>query len=198
MTTSSGNLHPLLSPLEALQNLLNRFPNHGVIIGGIAASILGKPRLTADLDALMMLPLQDIPELIRAAKQEGITPRIQGAEDFARKNRMLLMRHDSSGTNIDISLGALPFEQETVDRSQDVQVANNLLLRLPTPEDLVILKAVAHRPKDMLDIQGIIDSFPDFDRERIKFWVRQFAEALEMPELWDDLVLLLEKKNQRR
>ena len=34
--------------------------------------------------------------------------------------------------------------------------AGTLVLRLPTPEDLIILKAVAHRPKDMLDIPATL------------------------------------------
>jgi hypothetical protein len=41
--------------------------------------------------------------------------------------------------------------------------------------------------KDLLDIQGIIESNSDLDQERIKFWVSQFSELLEMPELWDDI-----------
>ena len=43
----------------------------------------------------------------------------------------------------------------------------------------------------LLDIQAIIESHPDLDRERIKYWVREFARALEMPELWDDIATLL-------
>jgi hypothetical protein len=38
-----------------------------------------------------------------------------------------------------------------VERSKLYQIGP-LALRLPTPEDLIILKAVAHRPKDLLDI----------------------------------------------
>jgi plasmid stabilization system protein ParE len=49
------------------------------------------------------------------------------------------------------------------------------------------MKAVAHRPKDLLDIQGIIYSNPNVDREYIQDWVTQFATLLEMPELWDDI-----------
>jgi hypothetical protein len=62
-----------------------------------------------------------------------------------------------------------------------------LALRLPSPEDLIILKAVAHRPQDLLDIRAISTNYPNLDRQRIESWVRQFAEALEMPELWTDI-----------
>ena len=56
---------------------------------------------------------------------------------------------------------------------------------------MIIFKAVAHRPKDLLDIQAIVVSHPDLDRERIKYWVGEFVKVLEMPELWDDIVAWL-------
>ena len=48
------SLSPLIEPLAAVQRLLIRFHEKGVIIGGVAASLLGKPRLTADVDAVML------------------------------------------------------------------------------------------------------------------------------------------------
>jgi hypothetical protein len=68
-------LEPLLGPINALQRLIENNNNRGVIIGSIAASILGKPRLTADADALLLLPIDDIPQLLELAKQEGLLPR---------------------------------------------------------------------------------------------------------------------------
>jgi len=194
--TSPAGFAPLLEPLAALQRLLSRFEDRGVIIGGIAVSLLGKPRLTADLDAMFLLSVDDIPNLIEAAKSEGIVPRIGAVEEFARKNRVVLLRHQESGTNIDISLGMLPFEEEIVERSILVQ-AGALSVRLPTPEDLIILKAVANRPRDLLDIQTIIESHPDLDRRRIESWVRQFASALDMPELWTDIEDMLTGKSPK-
>lgn len=174
----------------ALQRLLEHFDNQGVIIGGIAASLLGKPRFTADLDAVILLRVEDLPKLVDAASEQGITPRIADAEVFARKNRVLLLQHQNSGININISLGILPFETEMVERSQNLKVGS-LYLRLPTPEDLIILKAVAHRPHDLTDIQAIAASNPDLDRERVQFWVEQFGTDLELPDLWKNISHLL-------
>jgi len=39
----------------------------------------------------------------------------------------------------------------------------------------------------LLDIEAVTASHPGLDKERVRYWVRQFAETLEMPELWDDL-----------
>ena len=93
---------------------------------------------------------------------------------------------------MDISLGILPFEVETVERSQEYQ-AGSLRIRLPTPEDLIILKAVAHRPKDMLDIEAVVAAQTNLDEVRIAYWVEQFPALLEMPELWTNLEKLLRK-----
>jgi hypothetical protein len=180
------SLTPFLAPLRAVQELLDAFGGRGVIIGGIAASLLGKPRFTADVDAVILLELDEIPRLLQKAAACGIHARIAGAEAFARKNRILLLRHTASGIDIDISLGMLPFENEMVARSRS-QTVGGLQLRLPTPEDLIILKAVAHRPQDLLDIDSVLASQPALDIEYMRVWVQQFAEALEMPELWEDL-----------
>ncbi len=184
------SITPFVAPLAALQQVIDHFDQQGMIIGGVAASLLGKPRLTADVDAVLLLSVEMLPELIETAARVGIVPRLADAEIFARQNRVLLLIHQDSQINVDISLGMLPFEVEAIERATEYDLGQ-ISLRLPTPEDLIILKAVAHRPKDIEDIKAIITTHPDLDRQRIEFWVTQFVEALEMPELWDDIVGLL-------
>ena len=156
-------LQTFVEPLTALQRLLDRFGEQGVIIGGIATGFLGKPRFTIDLDAMFLASTSDIPHILEMAKEEGIEPRTEKVMEFAKKSRVLLLRHASSGASIDISLGVLPFEEEVVARSKVFDVGL-ISVRLPTPEDLIIMNAVAHRPKDLIDIQTIIDSHPDLMR----------------------------------
>lgn len=185
-------LEPLAAPLAAIQRLIEQFDNRGVIIGGVAASLLGRPRLTADADALLLLSVNDIPRLLELAGTVGLQPRLANVVEFARRNRVVLLQHVATGIGVDISLGLLPFEVETVERSVEHQVGA-VRLRLPTPEDLIILKAVAHRPKDMLDIEAVVATQEHLDKKRIASWVQQFADLLEVPELWTDLERLLRK-----
>jgi hypothetical protein len=187
---SPEDITPLLPPLEALQALLTRFHDRGVIIGGVAASLLGTPRYTVDLDAVFLLGVEEIPDILHEAARLGIEPRIANPAAFAQKNRVLLLRHTASGIDIDLSLGMLPFEIEMVARSAVAKIGS-LKLRLPTPEDLIIMKAVAHRPKDLADIQSIASSHPNLDKERIRYWVEQFGEALDLPDLWKIILPLL-------
>jgi predicted nucleotidyltransferase len=188
--TAPESIGSLLAPLQALQYLLSQFHDQGVIIGGVAVSLLGTPRYTVDLDAVFLLSLDDIPRLLAEAAKLEIEPRISDPISFARKSRVLLLRHTPSGIDIDLSLGILPFEYEMVMRSKMVDLGP-IQIRLPTPEDLIIMKAIAHRPKDLADIQAIASSHPNIDKERIRFWVEQFSEAIELPELWSDISTLL-------
>jgi predicted nucleotidyltransferase len=185
------NLEPFRAAIEALQRLLIKQNDRGVIIGGIAVSLLGKPRFTADVDAVFLLSTDELPQFLELARAENIVPRVQDAEEFARKSRVLLLRHEPTETDIDISLGILPFEEEMVDRSS-VKSFANLSVRLPTPEDLIIMKAIAHRPKDLEDIRILADNFPNLDKKRIEQWVKAFGDALETP-LWDTIKSIIMK-----
>lgn len=184
-------------PLAAVQRVLNQFAQQGIVIGGIAASLLGEPRATADIDAVIVLSVEDLPLLITVAKEEGLTPRLVDAEAFARRNRVLLLNHTLSGINVDISLGLLPFEIEAAERGRMYQTGT-VEVRLASPEDLIIQKAIAHRPKDLTDIAGIIANQPNLDWQRIQLWVEQFAEALEMPELWQDVAKMRPKAKRKK
>jgi hypothetical protein len=186
-------LQPLAITLRALQRLIDEFEGQGIIIGGVAVSLLGKPRFTADADAVIFLSIVELPRLVRLAQAQGFEPRYPNFQEFAHTNRILLLRHRETGITADISLGALPFEAEAIQRSQIVSVGG-LRLRIPSVEDLIILKAIAHRPKDYEDIESLLAGHPDLDRARIRNWVQQFADLMEMPELFTDLEPLLHNK----
>ena len=186
------SLEPFRATIEALHRLLEKHDDRGVIIGGIAVGLLGKPRYTADVDAMFLLSTQDIPQFLESARAENIIPRVQNVEEFARKTRVLLLKHIPTNTEIDISLGVLLFEEEMVERGS-VKSFANLSARLPTPEDLIIMKAIAHRPKDLEDIRTIVDNNPNLDIARIEKWVRDFAEVMETPDLWKQIEGILKR-----
>jgi hypothetical protein len=55
---------------------------------------------------------------------------------------VFLLRHTPSGTPIELTLAWLPFEAEALDRATREPFAG-LSVRVATPEDLIIFKAVA-------------------------------------------------------
>jgi hypothetical protein len=60
------------------------------------------------------------------------------------------------------------------------------------------MKAIAHRPKDLEDIRGIVESQPHLDVGHIRKHVQEFGGALDMPELWSDVHPLLRKQVIRK
>lgn len=54
------------------------------------------------------------------------------------------------------------------------------------------MKAVAQRPKDYEDIRTLVIKYQDLDTRRIERWVRDFAELLGTPDLWNKLKQILE------
>lgn len=169
----------------------------GVLIGGLAIALVGRPRVTRDIDALVLLDDSRWKDFLKSGRAFGISPRQPDALDFARENRVLLLRHRPSEIDIDISLGSLPFEVEAVSRAKRVRVAG-VTVPLATPEDLIVMKAIAHRDRDLIDIQGLLDVHPKLDWERVRRWVSEFAAVLETPDIIDDLERLISNRRKRK
>ena len=158
-----------------------------MIIGGIAVIIRGVPRHTQDVDATVWGEGLDISELHGLLASSDIEPRIDDATAFAEEHQVLLLRHTPSGTPIDLSMAWLPFEREALDRATQETIAG-VDVRVATPEDLVIFKAVAFRDRDRVDIEHLLGLHADvIDLDRVRRIVSEFAEVLEEPERLDQL-----------
>jgi hypothetical protein len=162
------------------------------VIGGVAVSLLAQPRVTDDLDAVIACDTDLLESLLQKGAPHGFVPRISDAADFARRNQVILLQHQPTGINVDLSCGTLPFDQEMIARARKLTIGT-VNIRVITPEDLIITKAVAHRPRDIADIEAILNIEPNLDFDRIRSWVGKFAETLEMPELLEDLEKLLSR-----
>jgi len=190
-------LAPLLAVLADLIAWLKASEVAGVVIGGLAASLLGRPRMTRDVDVLVVVDEGRWPGFLATGAKYGFVPRQSNTLAFAQESRVLLVHHEPSGLDADVVFGSLPFERETVARSVWVEVSG-VLVPLPRPEDLIVLKAVAHRPQDLADIEAILAAQPRLNLRRVRRWVREFSEALSMPEILRDLETLLSQSRKRR
>ncbi len=161
-----------------------------MIIGAVAASLRGQARATEDVDVSVVLDEGALERFLELARAEGFRPRRPDAIAFAKRSAVLLLEHEPTRVGVDVTIGRLPFEREAVARAQDM-VIQNLHVPVATAEDLVIMKAVAHRPHDLEDIRAIVAANPHLDVSRVRATVREFARATDMPELWTDIEPLL-------
>lgn len=195
---SSSNLNsPLFSPLanplmDSLRDLSAWLEAEKIpyaIIGGVAVAIVAQPRMTKDIDVAISLDPGRLESFLETASAYNLGPRISDAADFARRQQVVLLQHQPTGINVDLTLAAIEFDYELIARAR----TGPMNLKVATSEDLIITKAVAHRPRDVADIESILNIEQNVDLERIRHWVGQFAQSLEMPELLEDLEKLLRR-----
>ncbi len=150
------------------------------VIGGLALQNWGESRFTKDVDLTVITGFGGEQAVIESflEKYEG---RIEGAESFARINRVLLLKN-SAGIGIDIALGALPFEELAVKRAVKIELADGIPIKICSAEDLIVMKAFASRPQDWIDVEGIM--------------IRQSSKALDWNYIWTQLKPLVEAKEQ--
>jgi hypothetical protein len=158
----------------------------GCFIGGVAVQRWGEPRLTQDVDLTILTGFGSEAPYVDALL-DRFAARRQDARDFALRYRVVLIQ-TGAGTPIDVSLGALPYEERVIERASPFVFGADVPIITCGPEDLVILKAFAGREQDWLDIQGVATRQGDrLDKALI---VREAAALLELKEAAGDLDLL--------
>ena len=168
----------VLEALAALQRALEDLDAPSMILGGIAVIARGVPRLTVDIDATVWGENVALEELFKSLAAQDIRPRIPEAEEFARRRQVLLLVHAPSGTPLEVSVGWLPFEREAILRAETVDFGG-VPISVARPEDLIVYKAVAWRPRDQEDVERLLVLHGDeIDLDRVRELVRQFADAL--------------------
>ncbi|MCL4466228.1 MAG: nucleotidyl transferase AbiEii/AbiGii toxin family protein [Chloroflexi bacterium] len=155
-----------------------------VVIGGIALQKWGEPRFTRDVDITVESSVSDPPRLVRLITEQ-FGSRTQDPVAFARRTRMILIKAGAD-IDVDISLALPGYEDHVFLRSVDFEIEPGKSIRLCSAEDLVIHKAVAGRPQDMADIQGVVQRQGEgLDATYVRDWLKAFADALDNPELPD-------------
>ena len=186
-----------LRALQALTKLMESTKTPYAAIGGLAVTLIAKPRFTEDIDAVVWLERKVWADMLEQARLYDFEPRAEHALKFAAQTNMLLLKHEPTEVEIDVSCGALPFEWEMIERAQVINLPN-IRVRVATPEDLIITKGVALREQDIADIRTIIDVNKTLDRRRIMYWLAQFAEVLEKPEIHDTVKQMLDRPMKKK
>jgi hypothetical protein len=168
--------------LADLSRALRRIEAPSMVIGGIAVIAHGVARQTIDIDATILADRLDASQLLEALAGSSIRPRIADALEFAERSQVLLLVHEKTQVTMEISLAFSSFEQEALKRAVAVDFGG-VRIQVAIPEDLVIYKALAWRDRDRYDIEQLLTLHADhIDLERVRTFVHEFAQILDMPE----------------
>jgi hypothetical protein len=153
------------------------------IIGGLAVQWWGEPRVTKDVDLTVVAPLDQPSSVLIQQVLDRFPARIENALEFARRSRVILITA-SNGCPVDISLGLPGYEDEVMRRAVKFELEPGKHVRVCSAEDLIIHKAIAGRPQDVRDIEGIVYRQRDgLDVAIIRRWLQAFAELLDNTEI---------------
>jgi hypothetical protein len=170
-------VNPLFAAALELQRFFETRQWRFCFIGGLAVQRWGEPRLTLDVDCTLLTGFGQearyVDELLSV-----FAGRVDSPRAFALANRVLLL-YGFSRVPLDIALGAMPFEEHSIERASPFDIGNGQSLLTCSAEDLVVFKAFAGRERDWLDIETIM--------------LRQ-REALDADAIERELIPLLELK----
>lgn len=147
---------PIAEVLSALAAILGRLHHRWYLFGAQAVLLWGRPRTSLDIDVTVELEPEAAPGLIDRLDEAGFELRIRSeVEAFVRRTRVLPFLHRASGIPVDIVLGGPGLEELFLERAIVVRLGG-ADIPVISPEDLVVTKILAGRPKDLEDVRGVL------------------------------------------
>lgn len=178
-----GSLESAL--LEAVDFLEEQDLRYAVI-GGLALAQWGVSRATRDVDFKIAVPDTDyerVGSLLRTRFP------VAGRPELPPNPLIISVLIDD--VLVDFLLAIPGYETSIVERAVTRNTMNRKVA-YSSAEDLIVQKIAASRDKDWLDVKSLLVAQRGaLDLVYIRDWTRQFAEALERPELVTKLESLL-------
>jgi hypothetical protein len=174
---------PVADLLRDLAAALDGLGADWYLFGAQAAIVHGAARLTADVDVTVLLPATlSVDALIGAAQRGGFEPRFGDAR-FLERTRVLPLAHTATNLPVDLVLGGPGLEEAFVARARRRPI-EGIDVPVATAEDLVVMKILAGRPKDLEDIAAVLASqHLSFDVAYTRLTLAALEQALGQSDL---------------
>jgi hypothetical protein len=182
-----------MSLADAYKEII-KFLNDGrfnyLVIGGIAASTLGEVRITADIDIDIVLKKGDVISFLNNAKNAGFKVSVKECLKLAQQTGVF--RISFGEYHIDFIIASTSFELQACERRIEMPLYG-IKAFFPTPEDLILLKIIPGRDKDLLDAKNIVIRHKNkLDIKYLKNWASKLCDEAEDMRIWNILTKLLE------
>lgn len=164
-----------------------------MVIGGQAVLQYGRPRFTQDIDITLGLIPSELPRLLQALPEFLFLPLPENVEDFVRTTWVLPVEHRESRCRIDLIFSITPFERLAILNSKEISIEGTPV-RYISPEDLIVQKILAGRPRDIEDVENILNlQGKAINRKKVEQEIKLLAEQGESPE-WVERWRYLQEK----
>lgn len=149
-----------------------------MVFGGQAVLLYGEPRLTRDIDVTLGVDPSQTAAIIDMIRGLGFHVLTQKPEEFVRETLVLPALEPESGVRIDFVFSLSQFERAAIQRSRPVDV-DGISVQFISLEDLIVMKLLASRPRDLEDVASILRKNRNFDRNHVERWLCEFDRELD-------------------
>lgn len=144
------------------------------VMGGIAVRYWGLPRPTFDLDFTIALDPGAVAELCTTFEQAGFTvPEIHSKghlDTLQEMQKFSISRYErGKPVAIDLFVVTTQYQREAFARRCAVHLDGRPVVMI-APEDLILHKLIAARPRDLADVNDILLVKGDVDRKYMRTW----------------------------
>jgi hypothetical protein len=167
----------LVQALRTLTALFERLCLEYAVMGGFAVRVYAIPRPTYDLDFTIAIERASLAQLFAAVKElgwtvpdeyeRGWTDRVGGMPVV--KFRQYL---EGNGIDIDVFLAENEFQRQLLARRRQEQV-NGFSTWVVSVEDLILLKLISYRTRDIADIGDIRFTQGQLDNGYLRHWAAE-------------------------
>jgi len=148
-----------------------------LLIGGLAASLLGEARITNDADFIIAINDEKLKTFLKKAKERGFKfPEKKLWETFSLKG---IFRLFCKGLHVDFIRASTELEKEAFERKKKTKLFGKII-SIPSPEDMILFKIIPGREIDLIDIKRILTRhWKRIDRKYLENWAMKISDEAE-------------------
>lgn len=166
-----------LDAVQAVIRALDACGIHYMVVGSFAASMYGKSRSTHDMDIVVALQLDAVPELARALGEGFYVDEVSAREAVERSDMFNILHLDS---NLKVDFFVLrgdPFSRAQFERRTRIKAWGTEAC-VASPEDIVLSKLlwtkITPSERQLEDVRGVFREMQDtLDYDYLHHWARE-------------------------
>ncbi|MCI0378974.1 MAG: hypothetical protein L0215_15305 [Gemmataceae bacterium] len=162
----------LLDGALELADALNQTSARYALIGGLAAGYRTHARFTRDVDFLLHIPQVALPPILTELARRGFEfDELSAIREWTQEHMTTLSYH---GIRVDWLKPVIPAYLHILERATNENWLNHTI-RVASAEGLILLKLLAFRTQDQLDIENLVAA----QRDRLDLaWIRSEWQTL--------------------
>ncbi|OIP37943.1 MAG: hypothetical protein AUK47_12835 [Deltaproteobacteria bacterium CG2_30_63_29] len=181
--------------LQALADVFDRRGLRWVVFGAQAVTVRGAPRATQDVDVSLEVERSELGAVVSELQVAGLHHRYPELADELLESGAVLPLLHTSGMEVDLVLAGSGLEALALSRAERM-LLDGISVPVAQATDLVVMKVLAGRGKDLDDVRALLGS-GDVDVAEARDLLGQLEQALDQSDLLPRLDDALRERKRR-